>query len=310
MSIQYNCKRCGFDTDNYCDLKRHINRKKMCHKNKEAICLSDDQILVKTLLPYIDGNHMINDNELLFLENSNVLHKNKINLLDTFDNVNKNKDKICHICNNEYKNHFELRKHLLLECMYKESCQTENNNQTVLNTITIQHTPILENGILNNGTLNNINNNNNFNIYMQYKTPIPFDEDWDVSHISAGNRSKLIVSNMMYKNLLEDILQNDSNLNVIIDKESKSGMVYKNEKDKYINMNQKDIIDSTMNKLNKHLINFNLIEKDDGMMKEVVNYTRQIINQNHINYCKHNEVQKEYSSVLTDVYKNKKKRCY
>jgi len=46
----------------------------------------------------------------------------------------------------------------------------------------------------------------------------------------------------MYTELLEEILKNDINLNVIIDKDNDSAMVYKNSVDKYIQMKLKDII--------------------------------------------------------------------
>ena len=65
----------------------------------------------------------------------------------------------------------------------------------------------------------------------------------------------------MYTELLEEILKNDINLNVIIDKTNDSGMVYKNNIDKYIQMKLKDIISNTMEKLNNHL---NDINKDDS----------------------------------------------
>jgi len=51
-----------------------------------------------------------------------------------------------------------------------------------------------------------------------------------------------MISQFMYTELLEEILKNDINLNVIIDKEKNSGMVYKNNIDKYIQMKLKDII--------------------------------------------------------------------
>ena len=60
----------------------------------------------------------------------------------------------------------------------------------------------------------------------------------------------------MYTKLLEEILKNEINLNIIIDKNDNSGMVYKNDIDTYIKMKIKDIIDKTMEKLKNHLLNF------------------------------------------------------
>ena len=58
----------------------------------------------------------------------------------------------------------------------------------------------------------------------------------------------------MYTNLLIEILKNEINLNVIIDTDNDSGIVYKNDIDKYIKMKSEDIIDKTMLKLKEHLL--------------------------------------------------------
>ena len=52
--------------------------------------------------------------------------------------------------------------------------------------------------------------------------------------------------------LLEEILKNEINLNVIIDKDNDLGIVYKNDIDKYIQIKSKNIVDNTMIKLKNH----------------------------------------------------------
>ncbi len=311
MSSTYRCKRCDYETINYNALKKHINIKKMCYKNVDVVHYSDDQILIQTLMPYNDDCHTIDENEIKLLEESSLLHKNKNKVLDLIDKINRHKTKTCYLCNTNFENIFELRKHLLLNCFYKELQKIKNElNDKSENQIPTQHTTILNNQNSNNvnNNVNNNSNNGNVNIYFQIqnqiKDPIPFDKDWDVSHISPGDRSKIIISNMMYSKLLDEILKNELNLNVIIDNESKSGMVYKNNN--YVNMKQEDIIDKTMDKLNKHLIDFNLLAKDENAMKEVIDYTRRIINQIHINYGKNKDLQHDYCSQLTNVYQCKK----
>ena len=49
----------------------------------------------------------------------------------------------------------------------------------------------------------------------------------------------------MYTKLLEEILKNEINLNVIIEDETNSGLVYKNDDDKYVNMKIHDIIEKS-----------------------------------------------------------------
>ena len=53
--------------------------------------------------------------------------------------------------------------------------------------------------------------------------------------------------------VLYDWWQNEKNLNVVIQKDTNTGIVYKNNVDKFITMNMQDIIDKSMEKLNKHL---------------------------------------------------------
>ena len=71
----------------------------------------------------------------------------------------------------------------------------------------------------------------------------------------------------MYTNLLTEILENEINLNVIIDKKNNDdiGWIYKNDNDKYIMMNIKDIVNNSMNKLYKKLnyLNEDAIQKSD-----------------------------------------------
>ena len=108
----------------------------------------------------------------------------------------------------------------------------------------------------NNNSNNNITNNNiTNNIYLNIKNPIPFDDNWNISNID--NKDKIIFSKIMYTNLLTEILKNEINLNVIIDKDNDSGIVYKNNIDKYIKMKSEDIIDKTMLKLKEHLLSIN-----------------------------------------------------
>jgi len=70
-----------------------------------------------------------------------------------------------------------------------------------------------------------------------------------------------MVSQFMYTELLEEILKNNMNLNVIIDNENDSGIVYKNNIDKYIRMKLKDIVSNTMDKFNFHLNDINSSDK-------------------------------------------------
>ena len=68
-------------------------------------------------------------------------------------------------------------------------------------------------------------------ININLKIIRPFDDDWDVSNIDNTLKNILVLSSLKYTKTLEQILNNDTNLNVFIDdKNAETGIVYKNEK--------------------------------------------------------------------------------
>jgi len=154
-----------------------------------------------------------------------------------------------------------------------------------------------------NNTTNN-NHNNNINIIFDKKTPIPFDDDWDISKINNHERRGLMTSQFMYTELLQEILKNDINLNVIIDKEKESGMVYKNNIDQYIQMKMKDIVDKTMSKLNIHLNDIN--KNDKTTFHEIITFSRQMMNKKYIDYDKVDEIKDGVTQCISNIYDSKK----
>ena len=82
----------------------------------------------------------------------------------------------------------------------------------------------------------------------------------------------------MYTSLLEEILKNEINLNVIIDKDDDSSIVYKNNIDKYINIKSKYIVSNTMDKLNKHLMD---LHKSNQLCYDIaLNHSYRMIQKN------------------------------
>ena len=304
MSISYICKKCNFNTDNLSDLKRHINKKNPCGKSLEAMVYSDDQILVLTLLPYVNDIHILSEVNLDHLNDSNLLYKNKKRVINILDDIDKNKKKCCDICNESFSKVMDLKKHILLTCFHKNIEKIENNihnNQSI-----IQSSYNNINNITNNNNNNN-NNNNSINIILDVNKLSSFDEEWDISKIDTYKKERLMSSQIMYTKLLEEILKNEINLNVIIDKENKSGMVYKNNIEKYIKMKSKDIVSNTMEKLNKHLNDINNCDID--ALKEIKTYSRQIINKKHNDYKNSETIQEGVIKCMTNIYENKKEEA-
>jgi hypothetical protein len=289
-----------FKTNLFNNIKRHINKQKICERKIGSYNYSDDQILILTLLPSFENNIEI-IKEIEYLKKSDCVYKNKTKLLNEIELIDKNKLKKCIYCNEEFNKKNDLKKHFLINCFYKELQKNININ--------LDNKKILIDG--NNNNLNNttnnqcITNNNITNIYLDYKKPIPFDGQWDISMIDQIYKERLVFSNYMYTKLLEEILKNEINLNVIIDKSNDSGIVYKNDIDKYIQMKSKDIIDNTMDKLKQHLLNFNY-ESEEISLIDCINLSKRVIEKKHKDYVDNEQINKDVKNIISNIFKEKK----
>ena len=292
MSSSYECKKCTYKTERYCNIYKHLIKKKQCKKNIESFNYSDDQVLILSLLPI--ENNDFNEKKLEYLKNSDIIYKNKDKLLSMIEYVDKNKLKKCSYCNEDFSKICDLKNHILLSCFYNEL--NKNNNISLTN-----------NNCNNNNNNNNNNSNNNIinNIFIEINNPVPFDDDWDISKISDDKKASLLISKIMYTGLLEEILKNEINLNIIIDKNNDLGMVYKNNIDQYIQMKSKDIVDNTMKKLQKHLLDINN-DNDTTCLEECLKESKKIINKKHSDYVRDSTIQKNVQQFISNMFDNKK----
>ena len=312
MSIIYKCSRCcKFQSSLFDDMRKHYSRKYACPRSQSSILYSDDQLICLSLIPYHENISNIENNEIDYLKKSTIIYKNKKELFEELKYIEKNNIKICKYCNKDFHLISDLKKHFIINCFY-DNINKKIEKDKKLSNIDI-NAPC--NNLYNypeintlNNTTNNTTNNNNINIIIdpdkKKDSIIPFDEKWDISKISIGDKSRFMISQFMYTELLEEILKNDINLNVIIDKDNDSGMVYKNNIDKYIQMKLKDIISNTMDKLNNHL---NDINKDDSRsFHDIIKFSRQMINKKYNDYKNSDEIQKGVKNCMSKIYDNKK----
>jgi hypothetical protein len=250
---------------------------------------SNDQLIILSLIQDKDiDNINIKINNID--KNNNIITKNKLELLDNIKLIDKQKLKKCSLCNNQFSKISELKEHLLIECFYKSKKEVSNNIQI----------NIIDSNNNSNNTINNITNN----IYLNIKNPIPFDDNWNISNID--NKDKIIFSKIMYTNLLTEILKNEINLNVIIDKDNDSGIVYKNDIDKYIKMKSEDIIDKTMLKLKEHLLSINN-DSCDYYLKDFLSMSKKVIEKKYDDYIENNDNLKDnVSNIIKNIYNIKK----
>jgi len=236
--MNYICKKCSYKTKLFSDIVRHINRKKTCCKKIDSFYYSEEDLIKLSLIQYNNDNQNI-DISLLQNKNKNIIKKEK--LFELLKSIEKNKLKECPLCNESFCKIIDLKNHLILNCISLDLTEISNK-------------PVYSNTINNN--IHNINNNtininitNNINNY-----PISFDENWDSSHMSNDEKNLLILSMFKYTKTLEALLKNKINHNVIIDTESKSGLVYKNNKIEKMCLDE--IIDKSFDKIFNHLNNF------------------------------------------------------
>jgi hypothetical protein len=148
------------------------------------------------------------------------IYKNKTLLCNKLSEIDKLKLKKCLICNMEFTKIQDVKDHLILYCFEQEMEKIYQNNNHNEN-INIQNENNIKNLFIKNENPHiEININNNItNIFVNANNPIPFDENWDLSNLDIKDKSHIIFSQYMYSILLEEILNNNNNLNVIIDKE-------------------------------------------------------------------------------------------
>ena len=255
----YKCYGCDYETNLYCDLKRHMERKKdYCYKdNNNSKYLPDEQIVL-SLFPI----NTLSDNDISKFKNTKNLYRK--NLLKLFKKMNGNylNNKFCTSCNTSFDKVHEYRKHTILECFYNDVCTENNvicsnyiNNSNNINSNNINS----NNNVTNNiGTIN-INNNIEFKL-------IPFDEKWDISDVTETDFGiRLLCTEILYSNLLIKILEKKQNLNVLCSSKSDIGYVYKNEDEKYVSMKLKDIVDKSMTKLSEHLLEINNVVRKSSL---------------------------------------------
>ena len=295
MCDKYICRRCNYSTEKACDIKRHVFKKISCIKNINGMKMSDDQSIVLSILPS-NKNLVIDEFEIEHLKNTDFISNNKNELFELINNIDRHRIKNCKYCNTEYSKVIDLKKHIIINCFYKDIVKRKTENETTN----------ISNSIINSNNNNNITHN--YNIFLGVQNPpIPFDDKWDVSKINDTFIASILNSKYMYSQLLREILENEINLNVIIDKNSNSGLVYKNSIEKYIHMKSSDIVNNTMDKLKNHLLEMN--KKDQTQFEDVIDYSKKMINRKHLLYNKDEITNVNVNHLMSNIFNEKKDKA-
>jgi len=229
--FRFICYKCFFGTNIKNDILNHFNKENICYKHP---CCTDSNEKIEYL----------NINQL------NKYYSNDINLIDEKPYLRHFK---CYRCNFTHNKKYNVQSHLARKTPCKKdtsNCLTDkeidilNKNQFIKeknNTILIQNNNIQNNNIQNQTI------NNNLTIKL-----ISFDKDWDLSHIPEKELQRILFSTLKYTTFYKDILKNNINSNIIIDKKSETGRVF-NDNEEYDEIELNSIIEKTMTKLHKQL---------------------------------------------------------
>ena len=305
----YKCKKCGYQQNYFRDIKKHINIKKNCIIDFSCLELNNDEILIMSVIPYVNNKQ---DIDLSLIKNYKNTYKNKDLLFNDLSEIDKNKIKNCKYCNKSFTLIKDLKKHIIIECFENQMKNIADNNLNEINYINnynIENTKI-EGSKIENSTINNTTNNIT-NIIVNIENPLPFDDNWDITKISDNEKSHLMLSQLMYTHLLEEILKNNLNLNVIIDKNKEFGIVYKNDFKKYIKMEINEIISNSMEKLHNKLLDINNeLKKNYFFDKNILDYKSKDIKNKYQCYINNEDTKKKVNEYITDIFDTKKDDSY
>ncbi len=310
----YECARCEYRTSIKNDMIRHLNKIKKC---------------------IITQNYDLTESEI-YNKSTIKLYKNgiketKINENNKIENNNNNSDKKeikknCEYCNSGFSNSYSLKRHVD-KCknnpkIIEESIKSlqKNLNTTVdigekkeINTMgSINNYEIVNNNIIQQNTQNNLIINLNvesINTSSTDKILVPFFDKFDTSHINDEVRMNLLLSNLFIETLRE-ILKNSVNLNFIVKKEDKKGLIYKNEEENIVAIDNiivynnvwkkvrdyllesldkikyknpkpdEQLIELLLNKINKKYNDF-ILGKDNNYIKNVIGTIDLVSNENY-----------------------------
>ena len=290
LKSEFICERCNKIFINNNLFKKHIeknNCKINCKLNFNKNILNDNNILNNSAYSSKIFNNQTNE----FL--------NEPFLNDTFLNETLKKDSIDKL----YKSFEKIPEKSKLnelniikedENTFFKGSYIENFNQT--------------NNHITDSNVTNIKDSNITNINLNINLINSFDEEWNTTHIDDKIKFILLCQNAKFTSTLEKILENEVNQNVLFDNNNLKGLVYKDKK--LINMDIKDIIKKTMEKLFNQLSTFkkDIIENNElSINHNIINEEMSIIDKKYEDFKLDKEnVSNKVNNCITDIYNKKR----
>ena len=293
--MTYECKRCfSYTTKFKNDMERHLNRKVKCNRILESYKYGDE-----------------------YKESSFIKIMPEINIIDAKNldeiliYISAKKEKKCLFCDISFTRVNDLKKHIQKYCKKinlnkfnnttnEELNNIQNNTQNNTQNINIQNIQNITINVYNGDTKNDSNK-----III-----IPFDQKWNTDELTDSKKLKLLLSDSKYTSTMKELLNNDKNMNIIFDKDNDSGLIYKNDDEKFINMKTTEIIDKAMYKIYDHLTDFwNEISNENNITNALEPH-KKIIDKKYKNFeeDKDKKTKEFVKNVMVDIFdKNKDK---
>lgn len=281
----YECKRCFYTCYQKNHMKNHLNKKKICEKKFNAYKYSDDDLVEMSLIrQYKHCDPCDPNDETAFLKNLSYINNN----INNINNIKKN-EYICQCCNKKLHTNSTLQRHMKLYCKYNKNIDkaAESIINNIDNSIYIDNS-VTDNSITDNSTTININIVNSFS------------EEWCTKHIDDKTKALLFLNNAKFTATLENILENEVNLNVLIDKNTDKGIIFENNMLK--NITVKEIVNKTMEKLHKHLEDFQKNAEKLTIDSTYILDSAKNTSDKYNKYKSNTSVQNNVNSLIKDIY--------
>lgn len=314
----YECLRCEYVTQYRNTIIKHLNRNKKCERTNKSLKYTDDELFKLSLIPIKNGNRNIidePDNEIDNNDNKDLkINISNNDLLNDLKNIHKNNILICFYCNNNFNSKKLLKNHIINFCKKikidntkKINDSTSNMNDSLNNTNTHSLNTSSTNSYNTSTSTNNSNNSNNITVNLEISKDdilniIPFDKVWDTSHLSFDINLKVYLSVVKFSKSFEYTLKNNSNINILFEKETNTWYVYKDNK--IIKMVLIEIVDVLFVKVRDNLINLSnklTVSTDFQIDPNIILRELDIINKKTDDYYNNEEVRKTVQGVFTTI---------
>ena len=292
MTIQYICKKCDFTCFSKNDMKRHLTKKKRCIPfSLEKYTITDEENNIESMKPvYCYDEDVIKTgikcdgcNKFFISEkNLTIHHKKYCKKISIETSVKSSINKII------------TEDPLKVENISVDNIINNNIDNIIDNSINIEKI-----------TINNvINFNPILNINLQ-----DFNDEWKTDHISDIVKRVVFLCQNKFSNFLTEVLKNNENNNVVLDKNSVNGYVYNKDKMEF-EVKEKDlIIEETVEKIKNHLIDLSneVIQEPYSIELHDVKKAVRDIKSKYIKYKDSSKKQKkEINNIFSSIYDNNK----